>query len=62
MSYRQVWEFERTVELTYHSVCGASGVIGEAVLTDWEWGFDVAQGPECPPPTNLPPAESFPEE
>ena len=42
-----------------HNACGESADIGEAVLTDWNFGFDIATGTECPPATNLPPAELF---
>lgn len=59
MSYRQLEQLERSVDVTYHNVCGASGVIGQATLTNWNFGFDVAQAPDCPPPTNLPPAATF---
>jgi hypothetical protein len=57
MSYRQLEQLEREVDIYYHNVCGSSGVIGQATLTNWNFGFDVAQAQECPPPSNLPPAE-----
>ena len=46
-------------DVIYHNACGASGVVGEAQLTNWNFAFDIAQGGEGPPPTNLPPAEVF---
>lgn len=57
--YRQVEQLERKVDVVFHNACGGSGVVGQAVVTDWKFGFDIATGPECPPPTNLPPAEVF---
>jgi hypothetical protein len=54
LCYRQLSRYEKTVDVTYHGECGSSAVVGQAVLTDWGWGFDVATGPECPPTTNLP--------
>jgi hypothetical protein len=58
-SFRQVERLERTIDVKYHNECGVGGVVGQAVLTNWNFGFDIAQGEECPPPTNLPPAEVF---
>jgi hypothetical protein len=59
MSYRQLERLERTVDVIYHNACGASGVVGEAELTNWNFAFDIAQGKECPPPTNLPEAQVY---
>jgi hypothetical protein len=55
LCYRQLSRYEKTVDVTYHGECGATAIVGQAILTDWGWGFDVATGPDCPPPTNLPP-------
>ena len=52
--YRQTEKLEREVDVIYHNACGATGVVGQTVLTDWGWGFDIATGPDCPPKTNLP--------
>lgn len=52
--YRQTEKLERDVDVIYHNACGATGVVGQTVLTDWSWGFDIATGPDCPPETNLP--------
>ena len=52
--YRQVEQLERSVPIVTTSACGVSTVLGDAVLTDWTFGFDVATGPSCPPPTHLP--------
>ena len=57
--YRQTERVEKSVRLVYHNKCGVSADIGEAVLTDWNWGFDIGTGPECPPRTHLLPAEKF---
>jgi len=59
MSYRQLERLERTVGVVYHNECGASGWVADAVLTNWNFGFDVAQDLGCPPTTTLPPAEVF---
>lgn len=59
MSYRQLERMERTVDVIYHNECGASGVVGQAVLTNWNFGFEVATGEDCPPGTNLPPAQTW---
>jgi hypothetical protein len=59
MSYRQLERLERTVDVIYHNACGASGVVGEAQLTNWNFAFDIAQSKECPPPTNLPDAQVY---
>jgi len=58
--YRQTERIERAVDLVFHNACGQSAVVGKAVLTDWNWGFDIATGPTCPPPTNLPGPAVFP--
>jgi hypothetical protein len=52
--YRQLSRYEKSVDVVYHGECGREAVVGQAVLTDWGWGFDVATGPECTPRTNLP--------
>ena len=57
--YRQVERVERTVPIVVNNTCGVSFSIGEATMTDWNFGFDVATGPTCPPPTSLPGAEFF---
>jgi hypothetical protein len=59
--YRQTERVERKIGLVLHTACGRHGQIGEAVLTDWNYGVDIAVGPTCPPPTNLPPAQMFPD-
>ena len=59
LCYRQLSRYEREVDVVYHNACGSSGVVGSAVMTDWGWGFDVAQGETCPPSTTLPPAQLF---
>lgn len=61
VSYKQPTRYERKVPVIFHSACGASGPIGDAVLTDWKWNFSVNSGPTCEPPpaTTLPPAQKF---
>ncbi len=45
--YRQVDRVQREVNVTYNNACGRSGVIGQTLLTDWNFGFDIATGPNC---------------
>ena len=52
--YRQLSRYEKSVDVVYNGECGGRAVVGKAILTDWGWGYDVATGPECAPPTNLP--------
>lgn len=59
MSYRQLERLERVVDVIYHNACGQSGVVGEGQLVNWNFAFDIAQGGECPPPSNLPSPEVF---
>jgi hypothetical protein len=62
--WRQTERVEKKVGIIFHSPCGPSAEVGKAVLTDWNWGFDIAHGPQsdgCPPPTTLPPAQMFPD-
>ncbi len=59
MSYRQLERLERVVDVIYHNACGQSGIVGEGQLVNWNFAFDIAQGGECPPPSNLPSPELF---
>lgn len=45
--YRQVDRIEREVDVIYNNACGNSGIIGTTILTDWNFGFDIATGPTC---------------
>ncbi len=58
-SYRQAQQLETRADLIYHSECGVDMAVGQAVFTDWSWGFDVAMGPTCAPASKLPPAQKF---
>lgn len=51
--YRQVDRITREVSITYNNACGRSGVIGQTLLTDWNFGFDIATGPSCGTPSAL---------
>ncbi len=57
--YRQASRIERSLDVVLHNACGQSLPAGKAILTDWLFRYDAAQGPDCPPPTNLPPAQKF---
>lgn len=57
--YRQTSKIHRIAKLVGYTACGAEIALGEAILTDWVFTPDIAKGHECPPPTNLPPAEDF---
>lgn len=51
--YRQIDRIQREVNVTYNNACGRSGVIGQTLLTDWNFGFDIATGPSCDAPSAL---------
>jgi hypothetical protein len=51
--YRQVDRIQREVNVTYNNACGRKGVIGQTILTDWTFGFDIATGPSCDQPSDL---------
>jgi hypothetical protein len=51
--YRQVDRVQREVNVTYNNACGRSGVIGQTLMTDWNFGFDIATGPGCDAPSDL---------
>ena len=59
MVYTQPERLQKTVGMIYHNACGASAQVGQAILTDWNFGFDIGTGTSCPPPTNLPPPQQF---
>ncbi len=51
--YRQIDRIEREVNVTYNNACGRTGVIGQTILTDWNFGFDIATGPSCDTASDL---------
>jgi len=51
--YRQVDKIQREVDVIYTNACGRSGVIGQTLLTDWNFGFDIATGDSCDTPSSL---------
>ncbi len=51
--YRQIDRIEREVNVTYNNACGRTGVIGQTILTDWNFGFDIATGPSCDAASDL---------
>ncbi len=51
--YRQVDKLQREVDVIYTSACGRSGIIGQTLLTDWNFGFDIATGPSCDASSDL---------
>ena len=51
--YRQIDRIEREVNVTYNNACGRTGIIGQTILTDWNFGFDIATGPSCDAPSDL---------
>ena len=54
--YRQTTKIHRIAQIQGWNSCGESVNLGEAVLTDWAFSFDVAVGAHCIPPSSLPPA------
>lgn len=59
MFYRQKTKIKRVGKLIGHTKCGQEFDVGEAIVTDWIFSPDLGTGPSCPPPTNLPPAQTF---
>ena len=57
--YRQVDRIEREVNVTYNNACGRTGVIGQTILTDWNFGFDIATGPSCDAASDLDEGANF---
>ncbi len=57
--YRQVDRIEREVNVTYNNACGRTGVIGQTILTDWNFGFDIATGPSCDASSDLDEGANF---
>ncbi|PID38361.1 MAG: hypothetical protein CSA65_01760 [Proteobacteria bacterium] len=57
--YRQTTKIERIARLVGWTACGESVDLGEAILTDWIFTPDLATGPTCVPPSNLPAAQIF---
>lgn len=51
--YRQVDKLQREVDVIYTNACGRSGIIGQTLLTDWNFGFDIATGESCDTPSSL---------
>lgn len=62
--YRQTQRLERKGKVLRRDACGATYVLGDAIVTDWDWAPDLAltSNGRCPPapPSNLPPAQVFP--
>ena len=42
--HRQLDQIERSVDVIYHNACGASGVVGQSLLQDWAFAFDIGFG------------------
>ena len=57
--YRQTTKVHRIAKISGNTKCGEEIDLGEAILTDWIFAPDLAMGPSCPPPSNLPPPERF---
>lgn len=57
--YRQTSKVYRIGQLMGFTACGQAVKLGEAILTDWMWTPDLATGYNCPPPTQLQPAQKF---
>jgi hypothetical protein len=57
--YRQTTKLYRIGQLMGTTACGQRIGLGEAILTDWRFTPDLAQGSTCVPPSGLPPAEKL---
>jgi hypothetical protein len=55
--YRQTARMIRFGSVVAYDLCGNGSQVGEVALDDWTWAPDLGIGTECPPATNLPPAE-----
>lgn len=55
--YRQTSRFVQRGALIGIDLCGNPAVLGDLSHSSWEWAADLGIGNECPPPTNLNPAE-----
>ncbi len=55
-SYRQLIKYERKVGLVLNTECGETFDGGDIVLYEWDFAFQIDQGPTCPPAPTLPPA------
>lgn len=55
--YRQTARLIRFGAVVAYDLCGNGDEVGEISLDDWTWAPDLAIGDECPPATNLPPAQ-----
>lgn len=51
--YRQTSKLNRVGRLIANGLCGQTGDLGYAVLTDWMFTPELATGPTCIPPSNL---------
>jgi hypothetical protein len=50
ISYRQPVQTARAAPAVQYGTCGDTTQIGNMVLTNWHFNFDINQGPSCPPP------------
>ncbi|MBW2735554.1 MAG: hypothetical protein JRH20_24480 [Deltaproteobacteria bacterium] len=57
--YRQTTKIAKTAKYWGQTVCGERVELGEATLIDWIFTPDIAQSTQCPPASNLPPAQKF---
>lgn len=57
MWYRQPTRLARRGVVVAYDLCGNASAVGDVVVDDWTWAPDLAIGPTCPPPTQLPLAE-----
>jgi hypothetical protein len=57
--YRQTTKVYRVGTLVGHNACGQTADLGEAILTDWMFTPELATGPACTPPSQLPAAGKF---
>ncbi|MFN7697529.1 MAG: hypothetical protein ACK5U8_06510 [Deltaproteobacteria bacterium] len=55
--YRQTTRLVRRGVVVTYDLCGNSAQAGQVRIDDWRWAPDLAVGPSCPPPSNLPAAE-----
>jgi hypothetical protein len=46
-SYRQAIREERTADAMQRNSCGVGTPVGQLVMQNWRWNYDINQGPNC---------------
>ena len=57
--YRQTTKWHRIGKIVVYTQCGQSYHAGNAIVSDWTFTPELATGTSCPPPSQLPKAQTF---